>query len=159
MTEQRRKSINFNHISDKLTEKQIEELKILYKSYHRLYICYQMKYKRSKRILTTLELLSVSLTTTGAIIGSVTLNPIILGTVSGAGVLLQSFSNLRKNMDRCKFAYQAYEHITIQLKSYLRGLPYDRNIFLSDVKVIDDFVIDLCPPIDKYISKYNSQYY
>ena len=61
-------------------------------------------------------------------------------------------------VDRCRFAYTSYNKICVQLKSYLRGLSYDENMFLSDFKIIDDIVIDQCPSIDKYLSKYNSKF-
>ena len=41
---------NWNHISDDLNENQISELKALYKCYHRLFKCYQWKYKKLKRL-------------------------------------------------------------------------------------------------------------
>ena len=49
----------------------------------------------------------------------------------------------------CRFAYTSYQKILTQLKSYLRGMTYDESILLSDLKIIDDIVTDLCPP-DKW---------
>ena len=152
---------NWNHISENLTEDQISELKALYKCYHRLHKCYQWKYKRLRRLKLTLELSSLGLTTVGATVGSITLNPIILGTLAGTGIMIQAYltkSDLNKRVDRCRFASATYEKILVQLKSFLRGLPYDKNIFLSDIKIIDDIVIDQCPSIDKYFDKYNNTF-
>ena len=151
----------FNHIDEKLSQKQISELKALYKYYHRLYTCYRWKYKRLRRLKLTLELSSLGLTTIGSIAGVVTLNPIILGTIAGSGIMVQAYlvkSDLNKRVDRSRFAYVSYEKILVQLKSFLRGLPYDENIFLSDIKIIDDIVIDQCPSIDKYFDKYNNTF-
>ena len=156
-----KKIFNWNHISDKLSENQISELKALYKCYHRLYKCYQWKYKRLRRLKLTLELSSIGLTTVGSITGIVTLNPIILGTVAGTGVMIQAYLtkfDLDKRVDRCRFAYTTYEKILIQLKSFLRGLSYDIPLFLSDIKILDDIVIDTCPSIDKYQEKYNCKF-
>ena len=36
----------------------------------------------------------------------------------------------------------------------MRGASYDENIFLSDIKVIDDIVIDNCPSVDSLYDKY-----
>ena len=152
---------NFYHISNELTEDEISELKALYKCYHRLYKYYQWKYKRLRRLKLSLEMSSIGLTTILSIVGGVTLNPIIIGAVAGPGILIQGYltkSNLSNIVDRCRFAYTTYEKITVQLKSFLRGLAYDRCIFLSDVKIIDDIVIDQCPSIDKYFSKYDSKF-
>ena len=155
------KIISFNHISNQLNEDEISKLKALYRCYHRLQKCYQWKYKRLRRLKLSLELSSIGLTTLGAIIGGVTLNPIILASLSGSGIMIQAYltkSDLNKRVDRSHFAYTSYHKILIQLKSFLRGLPYDENMFLSDIKILDDIVIDQCPSIDKYFNKYNSKF-
>ena len=152
---------NWNHISSELNGDEISKLKTLYKFYHRLYKCYQWKYKKLRRLKLSLELSSLGLTTVGSIAGVVTLNPIILGTLTGGGIMIQAYltkSDLNKRVSRCRFAYTTYEKILVQLKSFLRVLPYDKNMFLSDVKIIDDIVIDQCLSIDKYFDKYNNTF-
>ena len=152
---------NWNHISDDLNENQISELKALYKCYHRLFKCYQWKYKKLKRLKLSLEMSSIAMTIIGSVVGAVTLNPIVIACVAGPGIMIQGYltkSNLMNNVERCKFAYTSYKKILIQLKNFLRGLPYDNNLLLSDIKVLDDIVIDQCPSIDKYLEKYNLKF-
>ena len=152
------KIIGFNHITDKLSDDEIKKLKTIYKPYHRLYKCYQWKYKRLRRLKLSLELSSIGLTTLGVVLGGISLNPIILGSLSGSGILIQTYltkSDINKQVNMCRFAYTSYQKIMIQLKSYLRGIEYNEKIFLSDAKVIDDIVIDQCPSIDRYNEKYN----
>ena len=152
------KIIEFNHISDKLTNEKIEQLKALYKTYHRLQMCYKWKYKKLQRLKLSLELSSISLTVIGAIIGSITFNPIILGSLTGSSVMIQAYltkSDLNKKVDRCRFAFTSYERVLVQLKSFLRGLQYNESNFLTDLKVLDDIIIDQCPSVDKYFKKYN----
>ena len=151
------KIIGFNHISDSLYDEE-NKLKTLYRSYHRLQMCYKWKYKRLRRLKLSLELSSISLTTVGAILGGVTLNPIILGSLTGSGIMIQAYltkSDLNRRVDRCRFAFTSYERVLVQLKSFLRGLPYDESNFLTDLKVIDDIIIDQCPSVEKYYDKYN----
>ena len=157
----KKKIFYWNHISNYLTEDEISELKTLRKNYHRLFKCYQWKYKKLRRLKLLLEMSSIGLTVIGSVVGAVTLNPIVIACVAGPGVLIQGYltkSNLINMVDRCRFAYTSYNNICVQLKSYLRGLSYDENMFLSDFKIIDDIVIDQCPSIDKYLSKYNSKF-
>ena len=152
------KIIGFNHISDSLSYDEVNKLKTLYRSYHRLQMCYKWKYKRLRRLKLSLELSNISLTTVGAILGGVTLNPIILGSLTGCGIMIQAYltkSDLNRRVDRCKFAFTSYEKVLVQLKSFLRGLPYDESNFLTDLKVLDDIIIDQCPSADKYYDKYN----
>ena len=151
-------TFNWNHISSDLTEDKISELKALYKCYHRLFKCYQWKYKKLKRLKLSLEMSSIGLTVIGSVVGAATL---VIACVAGPGVLIQRYltkSELYNSLDRCRFAYTSYEKICVQLKSFLRGLYYNESIFLSDIKVLDDIVIDQYPSIDKYLSKYNSKF-
>ena len=139
-------------------EDEVIKLKTLYKSYHRLQTCYKWKYKKLRRLKLSLELSSIGLISIGAIVGGVTLNPIILGSLTGSGIVIQAYltkSDLNMRVDRCRFAYTSYERILVQIKSFLRGLTYDENMFLSDLKILDDIVIDQCPSIDKYFEKYS----
>ena len=150
--------IGFNHISDSLKYDEVNKLQALYRSYHRLQICYKWKYRKLRRLKLSLELSSIGLTTVGAIVGGVTLNPIILGSLTGSGIMIQAYltkSDLNRRVDRCKFAFASYEKVLVQLKSFLRGLPYDENMFLSDLKILDDIIIDSCPSVDKYFEKYS----
>ena len=156
-----KKIYNFNHISDQLNQEEVNKLKALYKTYHRLHKCYEMKYKRLKRLKISLEMSSIFLTVSGIIIASVTLNPIILGSISGSGVLIQGFltkSDINKRVNMCRFATTSYQKILIQLKSYLRGIGYNEKELLSDLRILDDIVIDQCPSIEKmseiYIKKF-----
>lgn len=97
----------------------------------------------------------------GGIAGGITANPIVLGAISGPGVLIETYvgtTKLSRKVEMCRFAYTSYNKILIQLRSYLRGLPYDEVVFLTDSKVVEDTVIDLCPPIDKLANKYDKIY-
>ena len=103
----------------------------------------------------------IGMTIIGTVTGAVTLNPIVIACVTGPGVLIQGYltkSDLTNREERCKFAYTSYKKILVQLKSFLRGLEYDEVMLLSDLKILDDIVIDQCPGIDKYCDKYNSKF-
>ena len=156
-----KKIMEFNHISTSLDEDEISKLKALYRTYHRLYKCYQWKYKKLKRLKLTLELSSIGLTTIGSITGLATLNPIILGSLAGPGVLIQAYlvkSDLNRMVNMCRFAYTSYEKILVQLRGFLRGLSYDESNFLTDLKILDDIVIDQPLSADKYFDKYNKTF-
>ena len=81
----------WNHISEDLPPDEITKLQNLYKHYHRLFKCYQWKYKKLRRLKLSLQLSSISLTVVGTITGSITLNPVVGGTVVGAGVIIQGY--------------------------------------------------------------------
>ena len=58
----------------------------------------------------------------------------------------------------CRFAYTSYQKTLTQLIIFLRGMSYEEKILLSDLKVLDDIVIDLCPPINGISKKYDRIY-
>ena len=90
--------------------------------------------------------------------GSVTLNSAILGSITGAGVLLKTvveYKNLKRKIEMCKFAYTTYDKVLTDLRSYMRGMEYDKEKLLDYLKVIDDIIIDMAPLTDKYDKRYN----
>lgn len=61
----------------------------------------------------------------GTITGGITLNPIILGVVNGAGVLVASIGKMKIEMSRT--AFTTYEKVLVSLRSGLRGDSFDNN--------------------------------
>ena len=155
----RRESIfNWNHVSEKLTEDQIFELKALYKFYHKKYWLAKMTYKYYKKAELACNIGSALLVVTGTVVGGVTLNPVVLGTISGSGLLLKTYSeikNYKRKIEMSKFAYTSYSKVLTDLRSFMRGLKYDEKEFLDYVKVLDELIIDMCPLTDKFEKKYN----
>ena len=155
----RRESIfNWNHVSEKLTENQISELKALYKFYHKKYWLAKMTYKYFKKAELACNIGSALLVVIGTVVGGVTLNPIVLGTISGSGLLLKTYSeikNYKRKIEMTNFAYKSYSKVLTDLRSFMRGLKYDEKEFLDYVKVVDGIIIDMCPLTDKFEKKYN----
>ena len=80
---------------------------------------------------------------------------------SRPGVMIQAYlanTNLRKTMEKCRFAYTSYGKLLVQLKSFLRGVEYDENVLLSDIKTLDDIIIDQCPSINHFLKKYDKKF-
>ena len=153
--------LNFNHISNELSDEIKEKFVSLYRTYHRLSKCYKILYARKKNKLIALRVLSKATVTIGLVVSGVTPNPIVLGTISGIGVVSISYiekSNLEKDIEKCKLAYTSYEKVLTELRNYLRGVHFDESEFLSRITQLDDMITDLCPPIDNIASKYDSKY-
>ena len=156
--DRRRSIFNWNHVSEKLTEDQISELKALYKYYHKKYWLSKMTYKYYKKAELACNIGSAFLVVTGTVVGGVTLNPIPLGVISGTGILLKTFSevkNYKRKIEMSKFAYTSYEKVLTHLRYFMRGLEFNDKEFLNFVKNLDDIIIDMCPLTDKYEKKYN----
>ena len=60
----------------------------------------------------------------GAVAGGLTANPAILGSMSGAGLVLKILSdtkNYKRKIEMSKFAYSTYQKILLDLRTALRG--------------------------------------
>ena len=78
----------FNHIDKSLSESDVTTLKDFYKHYHKKYWCYKKCYKSYKFLDEVFTISGICLVAIGTITGGITLNPIVLGVVNGAGVVV-----------------------------------------------------------------------
>ena len=106
-------------------------------------------------------MLGIGLTCVGAVVGSITLNPIVIGVLTGTGVFIKGYvvkSCTLKSVEKCKYAYTNYKKILIKLRSALRGVDTDESAFLAELKIIDDIVSDTCPDIDGLSIRYEKTF-
>ena len=106
----------FNHIDNSLSESDVKTLKDFYKHYHKKYWCFKKSFKRYKILDETLSLSGGGLVVIGTIAGGITLNPIILGVINGAGVIVSSISkikNYKKNIEMTQIAFTTYEKVLV----------------------------------------------
>ena len=81
----------------------------------------------------------------GTITGGITLNPIILGVVNGAGIVvtnLGKMKNYKKKIEMTKMAFTTYEKVLVELRSALRGDEFNKNEFIDKMKIMDEMIID-----------------
>ena len=97
----------------------------------------------------------------GTITGGITLNPIILGVINGAGVLVASISkmkNYKEKMEMTQIAFTTYEKVLVELRSALRGDEFKKQDFIDRMKLIDEMIIDQTPLADRFVKKYNKKF-
>ena len=78
----------FNHIEKSLSESEIKTLKDFYSHYHKKYWCFKRSYKSYKFLDDVFTISGICLVAIGTISGGITLNPVVLGVVNGAGVIV-----------------------------------------------------------------------
>ena len=143
----RKQSIfGFNHIDPAIKEKELEEIKNLYKTYHKLWWCFKKLYKRQKRFDLLEKISSSFLVTLGVVVGGATFNPIVLGVISGSGLILkiiQEAGNRGKKIEKARFAFTTYEKTLSSLRFVLRGGHFEREKFLIEMETIDEIIIEL----------------
>ena len=160
MTDRKKRIFNWNHISDKLTKDQVDELKSYYKTYHKKCWAYKQAMKRFKTWKLIGDSLSV-IFATGGLVSSIATSGISLVGISTAAILIQGWmkhKNLHLKIQNCLFAYQSYQHLLIAIKNMMRSGEYQQNNLLSMMKNIDDFITDTSPVVDKFMSKYNKKF-
>ena len=157
----KKSTINFNHISKDISADDKQKLTELYKFYHKLSTCYKWKYKKIRKIVLMLNMLGIGLTCVGAVVGGITLNPIVIGALTSVGVLINGYmvkSNMPRSVEKCRYAYTNYKKILIKLRNALRGVDMDEGAFLAELKIIDDIVTDTCPDIDGLSLRYEKTF-
>ena len=78
----------FNHIDKSLSESDIKTLKDFYSHYHKKYWCFKKSYNSYKFLDNFVTISGICLVAIGTISGGITLNPVVLGVVNGAGVIV-----------------------------------------------------------------------
>ena len=99
-----------------------------------------------------INITSNGLVVVGTIVGRVTLNPVILGTISDAGLLLKTFSKSRitKKIESLNLHAYTYQKRLTDLRASLRGAEFIHNQFINEMRLMDETIIDLCPLADKF---------
>ena len=159
MADRKKRIFSWNHISDKLSEDQVDELKSYYKAYHRKCWAYKKAVKRFKKFKLLGNTVSI-LTGTGGIISAVVTGGIALVAISTSALLIKSymdFQSLDLKIQNCTYAYQSYQHLLNSIKDMLRSGDFQPS-FHTELKNVDDFVTDVCPSVDKFYAKYNDKF-
>ena len=97
----------------------------------------------------------------GTIAGGITLNPVILGVINGAGIIVAGIGkkkNFQRKIEMTKIAFTTYEKVLVELRSALRGDEWDKQEFIDRMKLIDEMIIDQTPISDGFAKKYNKKF-
>ena len=159
---QKENIFNFNHIDKSKTKEEIQEIKELYKYYHYKYWCHRQAFKHFKKLNLAINIPSTGLIVIGAVAGGLTSNPAILGSISGAGLVLKTLSNTKnykRKIEMSKFAFSSYHKILLDLRTALRGGPFDKNYFLKELNILDDKIVDFAPLLTKFEKQYAKKFH
>ena len=92
------------------------------------------------------NLLSLALASVGVITSRITLNPIVLGVLTTAGILIKSYMEAKSykgKMDLTKLGITTYEKVLINFRSALRGDEFDHKKIISEIKMLDSEIVEL----------------
>ena len=151
----------FNHIDKSLSESDVKTLEDFYSHYHKKYWCFKRSYKSYKFLDDVFTISGICLVSIGTIAGGITLNPIVLRVVNGAGVVVAGIGkkkNYKRKIEMSRIAFTTYEKVLVELRSALRGDEFNKQEFIERMKLIDEMIIDQTPIADRFASRYNKKF-
>ena len=151
----------FNHIDKSLSETDVKTLKDFYKHYHKKYWCFKKSYKSYKFLDDVFTVSGICLVAIGTISGGITLNPVVLGVVNGAGLIVTGIgkkNNYKRKIEMTRIAFTNYEKVLVELRSALRGDDFNKEEFVDRMKLIDEMIIDQTPIADRFVSRYENKF-
>ena len=151
----------FNHIDKSLSESDVKTLKDFYSHYHKKYWCFKKCYKSYKFLDNFFTISGICLVAIGTISGGITLNPVVLGVVNGAGVIIAGVgkkNNYKRKIEMTRIAFTNYEKVLIELRAALRGDERSKKQFVDRMKLLDEMIIDQTPIADRFESRYKNKF-
>ena len=97
----------------------------------------------------------------GTISGGITLNPVVLGVVNGAGVIVAGIgkkNNYKRKIEMSRIAFTTYEKVLVELRAALRGDEWNKQEFVDHMKLVDEMIIDQTPIADRFDSRYKKKF-
>ena len=99
----RKKTIlDFNHIDPLIPPEQLEEIQKLYATYKKLWWCFKKVYQKQKLLDLVEKISSSVLVASGIVVGGATLNPVVLGVISGMGLILKTIQEAKTGERRLR---------------------------------------------------------
>lgn len=151
----------FNHIDPGLSKTDLKTIKEFYRYYHKKYWCFKKSYNSYKFLDNFFSISSMTLVAIGTITGGLTLNPVILGIINGAGIIIAGIgkkNNYSRKIEMSQIAFNTYEKVLVELRSALRGDDWNKEDFIDRMKLIDEMIIDQTPKADRFVSKYEEKF-
>ena len=151
----------FNRIDGSLSKSDVKTLKDFYSHYHKKYWCFKRSYRSYKFLDEVFSISGICLMAIGTIAGGITLNPVVLGVVNGAGVVVAGIGkkkNYKRKIEMSRIAFTTYEKVLVELRAALRSDEFNKQEFIDRMKLIDEMIIDQTPIADRFAKKYNRKF-
>ena len=111
-------------------------MKDLYAYYHKKHYGYEKLYRGFRKKYFVCNLPAGKLIISAAVAGGITLNPVVIATLTGVGLILKAVASLKKydkKTEQANFARIEYQKILDEIRFYLRGEAFaTRRSFLID---------------------------
>ena len=140
----------FNHIDQTLSAEKVKILKDLYGYYHKKHYGYEKLHCGFRRKNFVCNLSAGMLIISAAVAGGITLNPAVMATLTGVGLILKAVASLKKydkKTEQANFARIEYKKILDEIRFYLRDEDFNEKVFRDSLKMKDNIITDYCMEI------------
>ena len=105
---------DFNHIDQTLSKEKVKKMKDLYVYYHKKHFGYEKLYRGFRRKNFVCNLSAGKFIVSAAVAGGITLNPVVIATLTGVGLILKAVASLKKydkKTEQANFARIEYQKV------------------------------------------------
>ena len=130
----------------------------LYAYYHRQWWCRRQMFYHYKLYYNLFNLVALLIVAVSVVVGAVWEDSwIMIGLTASVTVVKgwNEFRNFSLKTDMCRFAYTTHEKTLIELRTYVRGFPFDEfEGFLSKLQTLEDTITEWAPPVYDRVTKH-----
>ena len=152
--------LDWNHISNLLTAKEVDELRSYYKTYHRKHYMYKRAARRYKRIKYAGHFV-IGLTATGGIAAEILGPQTHLILIAGGAMVMKtimSYYNVNDNLSHCRYAFKEYQSLLNEIVLALRSGVFDSDVLNLKMTILNNTINYLCPPVERWGKKYDKKF-
>lgn len=114
-----------------------------------------------KKLNLAINMSCTGLIAIGTVAGALTANPAIIGSISGVGLAVKTFSvtkDYKRKIEMIKFPYTTYQKVLLDLRTALRGGAFHKDDYLKELNILDDTIVDFLPLVTKFEKQYAKQF-
>ena len=131
----------------------LQRMDSLYAFYHRQWWCYPKMLSHFKFYNALFNGMALLLMAAGMIAGPILENSTLVACLAAVGTVVEGWNDFKKyrfKVDVSRFAFTSYAKALIELRTYIRGIPFEGlEGFLIKMQTLDDTIIDFTPPLPK----------
>ena len=131
----------------------LQRMDSLFAFYHQQWWCYRKMFNHFKFCNALFNGLALLLMAAGMIAGPILENSTLVACLAAVGTVVKGWNDFKQyqfKVAMSRFAFTTYAKALTELKTYVRGVPFeDLEGFLMKMQRLDDTIIDFTPPLPK----------
>ena len=142
----------------------LQRMDSLYAFYHKQWWCYRKMLNHFKFYNALFNGMALLVMAAGMIAGPILENSTLVACLTAVGTVVKGWNDFKKysfKVDMSRFAFTTYAKALIELRTYVRGIPFEGlEGFLIKMQTLDDTIIDFTPPLPKRcVQEYYRQFF